>query len=432
MSRIIHVFNRIWLLGTRVLAGELSLMKSLGTSKFRKIFTDSIISIVALVIMNLALQFVVYPFWKKSYGTDVYGGIVYVMSFVNIFGVAVGSAVNYARMVESGKRDTKGSDYLSVVAVLGALGCIVTFCAAFLGKAGMNAVEALLAGVLCFLTVLRFYGDVEYRLRINYKGYFIYYLLVSIGYGLGLVLVMVTDIWPLALIPGEVLGLLYVKVRGNVLSDKLFDTGDFFRENLHTMTLLIATNLISNLIFNGDRLLLMNLVGASAVTTYYIASLVGKTMTLITTPLNSVIIGYLARFKGDYDRKLVGILFAMTFGAIVVFSLLSVPGSYVIVYFLYREDLDLVKKYFLIAGAAQVIYFVSNVVTTVLLKLAKADYQLKINIGYGIVFLVLCIPAAYFYKVAGFCVAILVVNAARYIMAIGLCYKSASCGNKKG
>jgi O-antigen/teichoic acid export membrane protein len=400
-------------------------MKSLGTSKYRKIFTDSIISIVALVIMNLALQFVVYPFWKKTYGTDVYGEIVYVMSFVNIFGVAVGSAVNYARMVESGKRDTKGSDYLTVVVTLGILGTLVTSCAAYFGKAEMSACDSILAGILCFLTVLRFYGDVEYRLCINYKGYFIYYLQISIGYGLGLLFMLGTGIWPLALIPGEVMGLLYVKRRGNVLSDKLFDTGNFFRENLHTMELLIATNLISNLIFNGDRLLLMNLVGAGAVTTYYIASLVGKTMTLITTPLNSVIIGYLARFKGEFNRKLVGMLFTMTLGAIVIFSFLSVPGSYIIVYFLYREDLDMVKKYFLIAGAAQVIYFVSNVVTTVLLKLAKADYQLKINVAYGILFLALCIPAAYFYKVTGFCIAILIVNISRYLISIFLCYKSA-------
>ncbi|SHH47213.1 Membrane protein involved in the export of O-antigen and teichoic acid [Butyrivibrio fibrisolvens DSM 3071] len=404
--------------------GELKLMKSLGTSKYRKIFTDSIISIVALVIMNLALQFVVYPFWKKIYGTDVYGGIVYVMSFVNIFGVAVGSAVNYARMVESGKRDTKGSDYLTVVVTLGALGTLVTSCAAYFGKADMSVCDSLLAGILCFLTVLRFYGDVEYRLRINYKGYFIYYLLISIGYGLGLLLMIGTGIWPLALIPGEAMGLLYVKIKGNVLSNKLFDTGNFFRENLHTMELLIATNLISNLIFNGDRLLLMNLVGAGAVTTYYIASLVGKTMTLITTPLNSVIIGYLARFKGEFNRKLVGMLFAMTLGAIVIFSLLSVPGSYIIVYFLYRDDLDMVKKYFLIAGAAQVIYFVSNVVTTVLLKLAKADYQLKINVAYGIIFLMLCIPAALLYGIKGFCVAILTVNIFRYLISIFLCFKS--------
>lgn len=399
-------------------------MKSFRTAKFRKIFTDSIISIVALVIMNLALQFVVYPFWKKIYGTDVYGGIVYVMSFVNIFGVAVGSAVNYARMVESGKRDTKGSDYLTVVVTLGALGTLVTSCAAYFGKADMSVCDSLLAGILCFLTVLRFYGDVEYRLRINYKGYFIYYLLISIGYGLGLLLMIGTGIWPLALIPGEAMGLLYVKIKGNVLSNKLFDTGNFFRENLHTMELLIATNLISNLIFNGDRLLLMNLVGAGAVTTYYIASLVGKTMTLITTPLNSVIIGYLARFKGEFNRKLVGMLFAMTLGAIVFFSLLSVPGSYIIVYFLYRDDLDMVKKYFLIAGAAQVIYFVSNVVTTVLLKLAKADYQLKINVAYGIIFLMLCIPAALLYGITGFCVAILTVNIFRYLISIFLCFKS--------
>lgn len=400
-------------------------MKAPSFDKFKNIFKDSMLSIIALVLMNLVLQFIVYPFWNKTYGNDIYGAIVYVMSFVNIFGVAVGSAVNYARMVESGKRKTNGSDYLTVVVVLGLAGIIVTFCAAFFGKAHMNAGTALLSGILCFLTVLRFYGDVEFRLNINYKGYFIYYLLVSLGYVAGLFIMKATGIWAMALIPGEILGLIYVRIKGNVLSDRLFGKSEFVKDNLNTIFLLIATNLISNLIFNGDRLLLMNLVGAGAVTTYYIASLVGKTMTLVTTPLNSVIIGYLARYKGSFSKSLVKMLFVITLGAIVVFSLLSVPGSYLIVYFLYRNELDLVKGYFLIAGAAQVIYFVSNVVTTVLLRLAKADYQLKINIAYGIIFILLCIPAAIMYGIEGFCISILIVNISRYLISIYLCFKSA-------
>lgn len=399
-------------------------MKTSGSFGVRRIFKDSILSIAALLLMNLVLQFIVYPFWNKIYGNDIYGSIVYVMSFVNIFGVAVGSAVNYARMAESADRDTKGSDYLTIVFILGIAGSIATFGAAFLGKAGMDLVTSLLAGTLCFLTVLRFYSDVEFRLYLNYKGYFLYYALVSIGYLLGLMVMRVTGIWPLALIPGEILGLLYVKIKGSVLSDKLFDKSIYYKENLHTMLMLIITNLISNIIFNGDRLLLMNLVSAGAVTTYYIASLVGKTMTLITTPLNSVIIGYLARYKGQFSKRHVRLLFIMTMGIIILFSLLSVPGSYIVVYLLYTKELEAVSRYFLIAGAAQVIYFVSNVVTTVLLRLAKADYQLIINIAYGIVFLALCIPTAWIYGITGFCIAILIVNICRYVFAIGLCYKS--------
>ena len=402
-------------------------MKALGSFNIKNIFKDSLLSVIALVLMNLVLQFIVYPFWNNIYGNEVYGEIVYVMSFVNIFGVAVGSAVNYARMVESGKRSTNGSDYLSVVVVLGTVGFFVTLLVAFFGKASMGIGTSFLAGILCFLTVLRFYGDVEFRLHINYKGYFIYYLLVSFGYLIGLFFMKITGIWAFALIPGEIMGILFVRIKGNVFSDHLFKPGEFINENLHTIFLLIVTNLISNLIFNGDRLLLMNIVGAGAVTTYYISSLVGKTMTLITTPLNSVIIGYLARFKGEFSTRLVKMLFAITLGAIVVFSVLSVPGSYIIVYFLYRNELEHVKGYFLIAGSAQVIYFISNVVTTVLLRLAKADYQLKINIAYGIIFLVICIPATFLYKVTGFCIAILVVNTIRYLMAMLLCFKSVSC-----
>ena len=394
-------------------------------SNIKNIFKDSMLSIIALVLMNLVLQFAVYPFWNRVYGNEVYGKIVYIMSFVNIFGVSVGSAVNYARMAESGKRHSNGSEYLTVAFAGGLFGLFITFLVSFYGKAQMDMCSSILGGMLCFFTVLRFYADIEFRLNINYRGYFVYYLLVSIGYIAGVVIVRFIGIWPLALIFGEIFGLLYVKIKGKSLSDKLFCHGEYIKENLGAMLLLILTNLISNLIFNGDRLLLMNIAGAGAVTTYYIASLVGKTMTLITTPLNSVFIGYLIRYKGVFSAKIIKGLFVISSLAIIIFSLLSIPGSYLIVYLLYRNELENVSRYFAIAGLSQVIYFVSNVVTTVLLRFAKVDYQLVINIAYGIIFFALCIPITYFYGINGFCIAILLVNISRYLLSIYLCYRSA-------
>ncbi|MCR4688315.1 MAG: hypothetical protein K5745_02075, partial [Saccharofermentans sp.] len=279
-----------------------------------------------------------------------------------------------------------------------------------------------LTGVLCFITCWRYYCDVEFRLNINYKGYFMYYFVISVGYALGILLMKFIPYWPVALIPGELAGIIYVKIKGNVISGFTDKRSPHFKTLLGTILLLALTYCINNLVFNGDRLLLEHTLGGDYVTIYYLGSLVGKTMTLITSPMNSVIIGYLARYHGKFTKKMVTWLLGVTFLTIVIFSGLSVLGSYILIYILYPESFDQALPYFLIGNAAQIFYFVANVVTTVLLRMAKANYQLKINIVYAVTFLAFCIPATIFRGLWGFCFAILAVNIVRYAMAIILCY----------
>ncbi len=391
-------------------------------SKIKTIASDSILSIVALVIMNMVAQFVVYPFWKRAYGTEFYGHILYAMSIVNIFSISVGTAANNARMVESVKGKTQDGDYSVFVLIGSAISAVGILPFIIFGGLDMDLTTALFTGVLTFVTCWRYYCDVEFRLNINYKGYFLYYIIISIGYAIGIVLMRFIPYWPVALIPGELAGLIYVKIRGSVISGFKDKRSSGYKVLLGTILLLALTYCINNLVFNGDRLLLEHTLGGDYVTIYYLGSLVGKTMTLITSPMNSVIIGYLARYHGRFTNKMVTWLLGVTFGTIVVFSGLSVLGSYILIYILYPESFQQALPYFLIGNAAQIFYFVANVVTTVLLRMAKANYQLKINIVYALTFLICCIPTTILGGLWGFCFAILFVNIVRYAMAIILCY----------
>ena len=66
--------------------------------KLQVVLSDSIYSIVALVVMNMVAQFAVYPAWSKHFGSTYYGDILYLLSFINIYAVSVGLALNYARL----------------------------------------------------------------------------------------------------------------------------------------------------------------------------------------------------------------------------------------------------------------------------------------------------------------------------------------------
>ena len=168
-------------------------------AKVKMFCKDSIWSIAALVLMNIVSQFVVYPIWAQRYGSEVYGNIVYAMSLINIFAVSVGVSTNYARMSESSIRKTVNGDYNRLLCAAGIISGIFCFLMLYYGNMQMSKSDAILAGILCLLTLWRYYADVEYRMKLNYKGYFLYYLIISSGYLLGILLFLATDRWPLAL-----------------------------------------------------------------------------------------------------------------------------------------------------------------------------------------------------------------------------------------
>ena len=379
--------------------------------KIKALLTDSMWSIAGLMLMNVVVQFLVYPVWNNHLGSEEYGNILYLISIMNIIAISVGSACNYARMTESATKDTWNINYniilmASSVIVIPVMLIIVKFCGV-----PMTVTEAVTFLILTILTMWRFYADVEYRLHLNYKGYFLYYLFISIGYLIGIVLFKVTGMWALALIPGEIAGLIMVFAKGSVFKK---DT-EFSKES-----------------FNGDRLVLKIFIDGTAVTVYYIASLLGKTVSLISTPLNSVIIGYLAKYKGNLNLKFMNLVTVFSLAAVVIGTLLCTIASHILIYILYPQNYHEVKQFFIIANMAQVFYFVTNVITVILLRFSKARYQLYINVVYAAAFCAICIPVTlYLADMWAFCIALLVVCILRMAVSLFLGYKDALAQSQK-
>lgn len=390
-------------------------MKKLGKS----ILKDSMWSIAGIVLMNVVAQFLVYPLWENRLGESAYGNILFLLSLMNIVAISLGSACNYARMYNKGET-VKNRSYLIILGA-GA----VAFGAATIACHGLLNLDLTNAGLFALLigfTMWRFYADVEFRLSLNYKGYFLYYLLISVGYVAGALLFLSNENWVLSLLFGEVLGVTYVLWKGTALRpDGLPERSEFSAIGA-TVLSLFASNIIANVIFNGDRLILKFFVDDSAVTTYYLASLIGKTMTLITTPLNSVLIGYLMRYKGALKKRVI----SMLAGGSVVISLLGMLGcfvaSIVLIPLLYPDVYQTVKPFLWLGNLAQILYFAGNLLNTVLLRFGKKQDQLWVNVVYAIVFALFCIPATYLWGLWGFCIAYLATTAVRLVFAFALLF----------
>lgn len=400
--------------------------------KIKALLTDSMWSIAGLMLMNVVMQFLVYPVWNNKLGSEQYGNILYLISIMNIIAISVGSACNYARMTESATKKTWNINYNIILVISSVVVIPVILLVGEFGGVGMSTSETILFMVLTILTMWRFYADVEYRLNLNYKGYFIYYLVISIGYLIGIAAFYVTGMWALALIPGEIAGLIAVLAKGTIFKKDTNFNFESFKEVFKVVFVLIVTDIISNLVFNGDRLVLKIFIDGTAVTAYYIASLLGKTISLISTPLNSVIIGYLAKYKGTLSLKLMNIVTVVSFMAVLIGTLLCTIASHILIYILYPQNYQDVKQFFVIANMAQVFYFVTNVITVILLRFSKARYQLYINVVYAIAFCAICIPVTMFGgNMWAFCIALLIVCILRMVTSLFLGYKDAVLLSKR-
>lgn len=383
--------------------------------KYRAQLGDSIYSIAGLLLMNAVMQLALFPFLAGRMGDAGFGDMQYLMAYVNIITVSVGCAANLARMTspEDSRLRDNGDYHLFLLAVC-LLGIPTVLLIALFGGVRMSVPETVSYYFLFVFMALRYYADVAFKLTLNYRRYFLYYFLIGAGYGVGILLFRATGIWPLAILPGEALGILYAYVQSGTLRRNALRLSPAWRHVLRVILLLTLSEGISNLIFNADRLMLKLLIDEVAVTVYYLATLVGKTMSLVTTPLCGVLIGYLARYDGGLGRRAARRILLGALLAVAVCTGVCVVGGWIVLRLLYPDQYEAVRPYLLLGSLAQVIFFTTSILTVILIRFARKIHQIYINGTFGVCFFGLGIPMTLYGGVRGFAFAMLLSNIIRF------------------
>ncbi len=63
-------------------------------AKKKNFITDSMWSILALGIMNVVTQFLLYPVLRNVLGAEEYGNVLYLISIINIMATTIGCSAN--------------------------------------------------------------------------------------------------------------------------------------------------------------------------------------------------------------------------------------------------------------------------------------------------------------------------------------------------
>ena len=142
----------------------------------KRIAANTLYTMGGLIFMNGVLQLIITPLLNRYMGAKQLGELLYITGLVAIICPSIGQALNTSRLVVRRSHEVTNGDYDWILLLFGVLGSSV---ALFMSRDSIRGIPVGIGVFALFMvTVFRYYGDVEYRLTLNYQRYFIYYFLI--------------------------------------------------------------------------------------------------------------------------------------------------------------------------------------------------------------------------------------------------------------
>ena len=389
------------------------------TGAKKNILANTFYTIAGALVLNGVLQLLVYPRLAAELGAERNGTVLYIMAFINILGPSIGQALNNSRLVLRRDMDVSNGDYNTVILMFSAIGIIGTLGLLLGVLDGWYCF--VLTAVLILLTNFRYYGDVEYRLSLNYRNYFLYYALCGAGYAAGYLVYRLTGVWFFIFLTGEACALCFAAFGGRIFKRPL-ERSQCFETVVSKGAVLVLSYFVTNLTLNIDRLFLNYSLGGEAVTIYYVVSLIGKTLVLFIAPVNTIVISYLTKSDTRLDRKRFLIFSGIGAAASAVFFLFCEIATPIFIKLFYPSLAEASKGLVTIASVSQILAMLSAYLFIIVLTFTGEKWQLGLQAAHLALTLVLITCLTPVGGLLGFGIGVLAANAVRVVcvMILGI------------
>lgn len=374
---------------------------------------------LASALSNSVQQFILYPAIERQVGEARYGEILVFITITNVCGLSFGGAAMGAYLTSRRQYRTRPGDFFCVLAVICTAVCGVSLAAVH------GYLESPLEGIfLLLLIVLRIYygyAFVDFQLTQDYLHYLMFEGIACCVDLCCLPLFYLTGFWLVLLLPGTAAALLYVWRRGRIFRH-VGQRSENFRLAARDTATLSGAYLMDFGTQNADRFLLLPLMGGTSVTYYYVASLLSKTLALVSGPIQSLILGYFSGKSDPLGRKaFLAVNSLLLVGASVFFGGVVLLGPWLLgLPFLYPDLVEAVRPYLPLASAAQLLLITSSIIITIDLLVAPKRMQMLVQGTYMAVYVLLVFPFTLHSGLAGFVAASCVAAAVRYIVAVSI------------
>ena len=382
----------------------------------RKIIFDSILNIFASALPILILQIIVLPVLGLHLGEKEYGVAITLISYSMLFSLPFGNVLNNIRLLMD--REYKEQALEGDFNILLWLSVIIN---SFIMVLGAIFYQVSIIGILLFVifssfNILREYLLVSFRIQLNYKGILINNIILGIGYLIGLMIFIKIGYWQFVYVIGVILSLIYITTNSNLLCEK-FKKTKLFKVVTYKVVILFLSTFMKTVLNYADKILLYPLIGPSAVSIYYSATLMGKIVSMAVTPISGVMLSYLAKLKKMKLKDffvIISVIATIGFLAYFIIIIISEP----ILNLLYpkwaKESLQLIP----ITTATAILGVICSIIHPIILRFNHINWQLVINIINLIVYIFCAFVFFNLYGLIGFCFGLLLASIIKLLTMI--------------
>ena len=198
--------------------------------------------------------------------------------------------------------------------------------------------------------------------------------------------------------------------------------GTHFKYCVKDVFTLSGSTVLARLINYADKILIYPIMGGTAVAIYYAATLLSKVVSLVITPINSVVLTYLTKYKNKPDS-----IFRWTVvsGSIVclIGYFATIMVSKPLLTILYPNYVDEAMKYIYITSISIVVSVLTTIITPFVLKFCDTTWQVIINIITTVVYICVSLTLVSSLGLTGFCVGVLTANLVKFTATLWAYYR---------
>lgn len=380
-----------------------------------KIIYDIILNIIATAAPLIVLQLIILPYMAKNMSEDSYGYLLAIVSLITIVSSTFGNALNNVRLLCQTEFENINSGDFNIILFIQSIACVVIISLGiFFFQRNISWLEYFCIILFGIITLLREYFIVIFRIKLNYKAIVYNNLLVSVGYFLGYLFFIYSNLWILPYLIGSCLGCIHCIYKNQLLAEGIYKT-KFLAKYFYKTGVLCLAGVLSNILVYADRLVIYPIMGGKAVSIYFAASFFGKLLSTAIGPIASVLLSHLAQKESLSKKEFLRLLIILAIVGIsgYIIGICVAPLILEILYPMWKIEAE---RYLHITILTAMFVMVTSIVRTFSLRYCNINWQIVLNVIPVVVYFFCSILLFLYFGLYGFCIGVLIANIIKFMM----------------
>lgn len=366
--------------------------------KKKKFLIDSLLNIISAALPLLVLQLISYPLIARVVGGEEYGLIITLISVITVVSFPLGNVLNNIRLLrdEEYKEANEEGDFNPLLLGSSFVSILLIIYISFYIDSSLEILDFILLSLITVASLWKEYLIVTFRLVLNYKGILLNNIFMSLGYLIGSGIFLYLGNWQIIYFTGLLFSLIYI-LRHTSLHKEKFRFSNLFKITASKGLALYIANLLKNVLSYADKLILLPLLGPVTVAIYYSSTILGKIISMMINPVNSVILSYLVKVDNISLKNVIKMFSVSTIIGVFGYILTVWISPYFLGFF-YKDWAEESLELVYITTATAIVGVLSTVLQPFNLRFNKISWQIYLSGIHLVAYVALCF---YFFQIAG-------------------------------